>query len=81
MNQRFITLPISLPGDGDNPDKAVPCQLDPTSVMAYHEGYVWGTFIYLTTGQAFCSTLTVEEYEALCAEYFQSQSAVHKLPF
>ncbi|MBX3253924.1 MAG: hypothetical protein KF862_07250 [Chitinophagaceae bacterium] len=63
----YITIPIALPGDEGlrNPDKEVSCKIDPASILAYHEGYSWGVFIYLKTGQAFCSTLTVCEFEKI----------------
>jgi hypothetical protein len=76
----YITIPIALPGkepdpkipgDEGAPDKAVPCKILPAQVLAYHEGYAWGTFLYLSTGQAFCSTLTVEEYESAVRKYWE----------
>lgn len=69
----FLIIPIALPGDEKkgNKDKEVPCRILPTEVIAYHEGYDWGTFIYLSTGQAFCSTLTVDQYEAAVKHYLQ----------
>jgi hypothetical protein len=68
----YLTIPIALPGDDGigNPDKIVPCKILPAHVLAYHEGYAWGTFIYLSTGQAFCSTLTVAEYEESLRQYW-----------
>lgn len=77
--QPYLTIPIALPGkepepgqpESGNPDKEVPCKILPAQVLAYHEGYAWGTFIYLSTGQAFCSTLTVEQYEAAVKQYWQ----------
>jgi hypothetical protein len=68
----YLTIPVALPGDEGkgNPDKAVPCKILPAHVLAYHEGYAWGTFLYLSTGQAFCSTLTVQEYEDAVKQYW-----------
>ncbi len=68
----YLTIPIALPGDTekDNPDKTVDCKILPAHVIAYHEGYAWGTFIYLTTGQAFCLTCTVKEYEEMVRKYW-----------
>lgn len=70
--QPYLTIPIALPGDEEkgNEDKTVPCKILPGQVLAYHQGYSWGTFLYLSTGQAFCSTLTVEEYEKAVKEYW-----------
>jgi hypothetical protein len=69
----YLIIPIALPGDEGqgNKDKEVPCRIVPAEVIAYHEGYAWGTFIYLSTGQAFCSTLTVDQYEATVKQYWQ----------
>jgi hypothetical protein len=69
----YMTIPIALPGDEEkgNPDKVVSCKILPAQVLAYHEGYAWGTFLYLSTGQAFCSTLTVKEYEDLVRQYWE----------
>jgi hypothetical protein len=75
----YLTIPIALPGkepeegkpETGNDDKVVPCQILPAQVLAYHEGYSWGTFLYLSTGQAFCCTLTVAEYEAAVQQYWQ----------
>lgn len=71
--QPYLTIPIALPGDESkgNDDKQVPCKILPAQVLAYHEGYAWGTFIYLSTGQAFCCTLTVAEYEAAVRKYWE----------
>lgn len=71
--QPYLTIPIALPGDESkgNDDKQVPCKILPAQVLAYHEGYSWGTFIYLSTGQAFMSTLTVEQYEAAVRKYWE----------
>lgn len=68
----YLTIPIALPGDEEkgNPDKTVSCEILPAHVLAYHEGYAWGTFIYLSTGQAFCSTLTVKEYKEAVRKYW-----------
>lgn len=72
----YLTIPIALPGKEDeqgkqiNDDKTVPCKILPQNVIAYHEGFHWGTFIYLTTGQAFCCTLTVEQYEKAVNDYW-----------
>lgn len=77
----YLTIPIALPGAeaiGDKKaaeDKVVDCKILPGNVIAYHEGYSWGTFLYLTTGQAFCSTLTVKEYEARVRAYWQALGA------
>ena len=68
----YLTIPISLPGDpkkGNN-DKVVPGKILPGNVIAYHEGYAWGTFLYLTTGQAFLTELTVKEYEEAVRQYW-----------
>jgi hypothetical protein len=72
----YLTIPIALPGDEDkgNPDKVVDCQILPAQVLAYHEGYGWGTCIYLSTGQAFMSTLTPKEYEAYVRKYWDEVS-------
>ena len=45
----YLTVPIALPGDEgvNNPDKTVSGKILPANVIAYHEGYSWGTFIYL----------------------------------
>jgi hypothetical protein len=69
----YLTIPIALPGDEQkgNPDKEVPCKILPAQVLAYHEGYAWGTFLYLSTGQAFCCTLAVREYEEAVRKYWQ----------
>jgi hypothetical protein len=73
----YLTIPIGLPGKEDengnqiNPDKTVPCKLLPAQVLAYHEGYYGGTFLYLSTGQAFMSTLTVAEYESTVRKYWE----------
>ena len=72
----YLTIPIALPGaegkEGEpaKEDKVVPCKLLPGNVIFYHEGYSWGTFIYLSTGQAICSTLTVAEYEEAVRKYW-----------
>jgi len=73
MQLPFLTIPIALPGDEtkDNEDKVVPCKIVPASVQAYHEGYSWGTFVYTNTGQAFCCTLTVAEFEKLVKDYWE----------
>lgn len=72
MSVAYLSVPIALPGDVDkgNPDKEVKCKILPGQVIAYHEGYAWGTFIYLTTGQAFCLTCTVKEYEQMVHNYW-----------
>lgn len=69
----FLNIPIALPGDADkgNDDKQVTCKINPSKIDAYHEGYAWGTFIYLSTGQAFCCTLTVDQFEAQLQAYWQ----------
>lgn len=69
----FLTIPIALPGDESkgNSDKVVDCKILPAQVLAYHRGYAWGTCIYLSTGQAFMSTLTPEEYELLVRKYWE----------
>lgn len=71
--QPYLVIPIALPGDSEkgNADKEVPCKILPGQVLAYHEGYSWGTFLYLSTGQAFCCTLTVEQYEAAVKKYWE----------
>lgn len=68
----FLTVPMALPGDAEkgNEDKVVNGKILPGNVIAYHEGYSWGTFIYLTTGQAFCLTCTVKEYEEMVRKYW-----------
>lgn len=68
----YLTVPIALPGDENkkNPDKTVDAKILPNNVITYHEGYAWGTFIYLTTGQAFCLTCTVKEYEEMVRKYW-----------
>ena len=68
----FLTIPIVLPGDEGqgNSDKSVDCKIQPISILAYHEGYSWGTFIYLQTGQAFCSSLTMEQLENALRAYW-----------
>lgn len=66
----YLTIPIALPGVEGTKDKTVPCKLLPGNVIAYHEGFSWGTFLYLTTGQAFCCTLTVKEYEEAVRKYW-----------
>lgn len=73
MHLPFLTIPIALPGDDGqgNQDKQVDCKLAPPSILAYHPGYAWGTFIYLSTGQAFCSTLTLEQFENALKEYWK----------
>lgn len=72
MKVPYLSVPIALPGDVDkgNPDKEVKCKILPANVIAYHEGFAWGTFIYLTTGQAFCLTCTVAEYEEMVRKYW-----------
>jgi hypothetical protein len=68
----FLTVPMALPGDAEkgNEDKVVNGKILPGNVIAYHEGFAWGTFIYLTTGQAFCLTCTVPEYEEMVRKYW-----------
>jgi hypothetical protein len=68
----YLTIPIALPGDEGqgNKDKVVKGKILPSNVIAYHDGYSWGTFLYLTTGQAFCSTWTVAEYEEAVRKYW-----------
>lgn len=68
----YLTIPLSLPGDADknNDDKVVNGKLLPGNVIAYHPGYSWGTFLYLTTGQAFLTPWTVEEYEKAVEQYW-----------
>lgn len=68
----YLTVPMVLPGDQntDNPDKIIDGKILPANVIAYHEGYAWGTFIYLTTGQAFCLSCTVKEYESMVNQYW-----------
>lgn len=68
----YLTVPMSLPGDDGqgNPDKVVNGKILPGNVIAYHEGYAWGTFIYLTTGQAFLLNCTVKEYEEMVRKYW-----------
>lgn len=79
----YLTIPISLPGDEGkrNIDKQVPCKILPSQIYAYHQGYAWGTFIYLSTGQAFCCTLTVEEFEKAIRGYWEAlgKDAVQKI--
>ena len=69
----YLTIPIALPGDEGkgNSDKVVDCKILPAHVLAYHRGYAWGTCIYLSTGQAFMSTLTPEEYESHVRKYWE----------
>jgi hypothetical protein len=69
----YMTIPIALPGDEQqgNKDKIVPCKITPSTILAYHEGFSWGTFIYLQTGQAFCCTLSMEELEAAMRDYWK----------
>lgn len=76
MRNPYLTIPIALPGDPDkgNEDRTVECKILPGEVIAYHEGFAWGTFLYLTTGQAFCCTLTVPEYEKLIQKYWTEVS-------
>ncbi|MDP4264918.1 MAG: hypothetical protein Q8941_20485 [Bacteroidota bacterium] len=73
----FLTIPIALPGDDQkgNKDKTVDCKLLPQSVLAYHEGYDWGIIIYLQTGQAFMSTLTMDQFEMYLKEYWKEVAA------
>lgn len=68
----YLTIPISLPGDENlkNPDRTVDCKILPSQVLAYHEGYAWGTCLYLSTGQAFMSTLTPAQYEERVRKYW-----------
>jgi hypothetical protein len=68
----YLTVPMALPGDDGqgNKDKIIDGKILPAHVIAYHEGYAWGTFIYLTTGQAFCLTCTVKEYEEAVRKYW-----------
>ncbi len=66
----YLTIPIALPGAEGAEDKVVPCKILPAHVISYHEGYAWGCFLYLTTGQAFCCTLTVKEYEEAVRQYW-----------
>jgi len=72
MQLPFLTIPIALPGDETkgNQDKEVPCKIAPVSIQAYHEGFSWGTFVYTNTGQAFCCTLPVAEFENLLKQYW-----------
>jgi hypothetical protein len=86
----YLTLPIALPGlppeydkDGNlvsegNPDKTVDCDLYPSQVIAYHEGYAFGTMLYLTTGQAFMCMLTVAEYRKAVTFYWQEAQKLGK---
>lgn len=69
----FLTIPLSLPGDPEknNDDKVVSGKIIPGNVIAYHPGYSWGTFLYLTTGQAFLTPWTLEEYEKAVSEYWK----------
>jgi hypothetical protein len=75
LPEPYLTVGVVLPGaesEGvSNPDKTVPCKILPRNVIAYHAGYSWGTFIYLTTGQAFCLECTVAVYEADVAAYWK----------
>lgn len=81
----YLTIPICLPGDPaqNNPDKEVPGKILPSTVLAYHEGYYGGTFLYLQTGQAFLTSLTVKEYEDRVNAYWMEigkkvgQSKIH----
>ncbi|MBK7885481.1 MAG: hypothetical protein IPJ81_18075 [Chitinophagaceae bacterium] len=68
----YLTVPIALPGDEQkgNEDKIVNAKILPSNVIAYHEGFSWGVFLYLTTGQAFCCTWTVDEYEQAIKQYW-----------
>lgn len=73
MIQAYLTIPLSLPGDEaqGHADKVVNGKILPSNVIAYHPGYAWGTFIYLTTGQAFCTPWTMEEYENAVKNYWK----------
>lgn len=68
----YLTLPLSLPGDETkgNDDKVVQGKILPGNVIAYHPGFAWGTFLYLTTGQAFLTPLNIEEYEKAVRDYW-----------
>lgn len=68
----YLTIPLSLPGDTEqnNQDKFVDGKILPANVIAYHPGYAWGTFLYLTTGQAFLTPWTVAEYEKAVQAYW-----------
>jgi hypothetical protein len=68
----YLRLPTVLPGDETkgNADKIVDAMIQPANIIAYHQGYGWGTFVYLTTGQAFCLSITVAEYEQKIKDYW-----------
>lgn len=72
MMSPYLSIPLSLPGDESqgNPDATVKGKIIPANVIAYHPGYAWGTFIYLTTGQAFLTPWTIEEYENAIEQYW-----------
>jgi hypothetical protein len=77
MKRVFLTIPIALPGDESkgNTDREVQCKIDPASILAWHPGYSWGTFIYLVTGQAFCCTLDVKQFEELLEKFEKAISS------
>lgn len=73
MIHPYLTLPIALPGDPDDKDakdKVVNCDILPAQVLAYHEGFAWGVMLYLSTGQAFMCTLTLDEYRRAVRHYW-----------
>lgn len=68
----YLNIPIALPGDDNQKlkEKLVDGRIQPGNVVAYHEGYHGGTFLYLAGGTCLLTTHTVEEYENAVREYF-----------
>ena len=73
MINPYLTIPLDLPGDPEkgNPDITVEGKILPAQVLAYHPGYSYGTFIYLSTGQAFLTPLSIDEYEKTVKQYWK----------
>jgi hypothetical protein len=68
----YVNIKIVLPaenidqeGETAKEDKEVVARVNPASIVAYHPGYYWGSFIYLSEGQILCTTLTCEEIDKL----------------
>jgi hypothetical protein len=68
----YLKIPLSLPGDPEkgNEDTVVEGEILPAHVIAFHPGYSWGTFLYLTTGQAFLTPWTRDEYVKAVQDYW-----------
>lgn len=77
----YVTLPLSLPGDPDtgDKDKIVDGRIHPLTVIAYHPGYYWGTFLYTAIGQVFLLTCTDEEYERSVKEHLKKNDIIGRI--